>query len=276
LPGNARARWHAAGRRSAIGAGALVVLAGCSETTYVQTAPSQVVVHAVLDKSKRDQLILLERTRAVPPGPQGGTAGQFEPPILGAQITITAPNGLVMVAREDRLTDSLHATRGLYRLSLDEYGATLVQGRQYVLHIRTDLGEEISGSTTIPGGAAATASPPEPFNRSTDTLRLSWQRVSDAQSYEVRIQYDNPASPYFVFADSSISIPGLSRTLNDDVIFFPKSNADVLVSAVDANYYEYYRSVSDPFLGAPPSHLTGAVGVFGSLVPLTVRHLTVQ
>jgi len=31
---------------------------------------------------------------------------------------------------------------------------------------------------------------------------------------------------------------------------------------VDVNYYDYYRSQSDPFAGAAPSHLVGAVGVF--------------
>lgn len=47
------------------------------------------------------------------------------------------------------------------------------------------------------------------------------------------------------------------------------------VAAVDSNYYDY-RVLSDPFVRAPPSRLQGGLGVFGSLVPVTVRTLRVQ
>jgi hypothetical protein len=50
----------------------------------------------------------------------------------------------------------------------------------------------------------------------------------------------------------------------------------VTVSAVDVNYYDYYRAQSDPFAGAPPSHLTGAVGVFGAYVPMLGGQLQVR
>ena len=51
----------------------------------------------------------------------------------------------------------------------------------------------------------------------------------------------------------------------------------VIVSAVDAAYYRYYRSSSDEFTGATvQGNLTGAQGVFGSLVVVTVRALQVE
>jgi hypothetical protein len=42
------------------------------------------------------------------------------------------------------------------------------------------------------------------------------------------------------------------------------------------NYYDYYRAQSDPFAGAAPSHLVGAIGVFGAVVPLLLTELQVQ
>jgi hypothetical protein len=58
---------------------------------------------------------------------------------------------------------------------------------------------------------------------------------------------------------------------------FPRGRpVEVLVSAVDMNYYDYYRAQSDPFAGAAPSHLVGAIGVFGAVVPLLLTELQVQ
>ena len=71
-------------------------------------------------------------------------------------------------------------------------------------------------------------------------------------------------------------IPGTALTLTGDEILPAGASVDVMVSAVDANYYDYYRSQSDPFAGAAPSHLTGATGVFGSLAPILVTELHVR
>ena len=59
-------------------------------------------------------------------------------------------------------------------------------------------------------------------------------------------------------------------------MFEPGSQTTVLVSAVDINYYQYYRVLSDPLSAAAPSHLTGALGVFGSVVPIVARRLDVK
>ena len=49
-----------------------------------------------------------------------------------------------------------------------------------------------------------------------------------------------------------------------------------MVSAVDATFDDCYRVLPDPFTGAAASHLTGAVGVFGSIEPIIVRRLSVH
>jgi hypothetical protein len=50
----------------------------------------------------------------------------------------------------------------------------------------------------------------------------------------------------------------------------------MLVGAVDSNFYDYYRTTNDPFTGAGIiSRITGGLGLFGSLVPLSTGTLTV-
>jgi hypothetical protein len=83
-------------------------------------------------------------------------------------------------------------------------------------------------------------------------------------------------SEYRTFADTSITIPGTQLTVAGDPVFPRGRPVEVLVSAVDMNYYDYYRAQSDPFAGAAPSHLVGAIGVFGAVVPLLLTELQVQ
>jgi hypothetical protein len=271
------------GSRRILALAAAVALSACVVTTDIERPPQSIVVHAVLDLGAQDQLVLLERSRAGVKIPDGSSS--FSPsalPILGASVTITGPNGVAMVAHEDRLTDSTHAVKGVYRLSLAEYGATLEPGGQYVLRVHTDLGDA-SGTTTIPRGSAAASSAPEPFLRLSDTLRLSWPNVDGAKTYEVRLQsiFDNGPSArlgdsYVIFSDTAVQIPGVARDFDDGLLFLPGISTHVAVSAVDVNYYEYFRQTPDIFLGGKPSRLTGALGVFGSMVPLTVRQLMVR
>ena len=52
--------------------------------------------------------------------------------------------------------------------------------------------------------------------------------------------------------------------------------AQVTVAAVDAGYYNYYRTNSDEFTGAAvQGNLTGAQGVFGSIVVVAWQLLRV-
>jgi hypothetical protein len=98
--------------------------------------------------------------------------------------------------------------------------------------------------------------------------------VSGARSYELFIGAHGRIL-YRTFVDTAVVIPGAALTIEGDHVF-PRTELDVLVTAVDVNYYDYYRAQSDPFAGAAPSHLTGAVGVFGSVVPILATQLQVR
>jgi hypothetical protein len=139
--------------------------------------------------------------------------------------------------------------------------------------------QEATGTTTIP--QAELPSSVEEFNefdRSRDTLRLVWPRALGARSYQVAIRSDFTThgktfayDTYTQFADTSVTIAGTARTLDNNPVFYDETTATITVAAVDDNYYEFYHPTVDPFAGAPPSRLTGALGFFGSVAPVLIR-----
>ena len=65
----------------------------------------------------------------------------------------------------------------------------------------------------------------------------------------------------------------ISSRTTSSISSFPGFRQDVLVAAVDSNFYDYYRTNNDPFTGAGIiSRLTGGLGLFGSLVSAHDRH----
>ena len=70
-------------------------------------------------------------------------------------------------------------------------------------------------------------------------------------------------------------LPGTASSLEGADIFRARTLTTVVVLAVDANYYEYYRDLGDPFVGSPPGRLKGGRGVFGSMVPIIMRQFKV-
>jgi hypothetical protein len=262
-----------AGARAALGAFGIFVVA-CIEGEK-PTAPSapQIVVHAVLDMGSRDQLVLVERTRSGIRTSLTNFVGGAEP-VLDAEVTITTPNGEVLTAALEQPADSFAPRRGLYRLALDRYGATLVPGGTYSLLVRVPAAGEITGTTTLPVATSVAPAAAEPFDWERDSLRLTWPHVEGAAGYEVRIAMLD--AHFETFADSSFAIAVHGSTFFDEPLFVPGLTTTVAVTAVDRNYYEYYRALSDPFAGAAPSRLRGGYGVFGSLVPLAIRTLNVR
>lgn len=256
------------------------VLAGCDLSSSLRPAPRQIVVHAVLDLGSQDQLVFVEwahtGSATTGTGSFNATAG-----ISGAQVTITAPDGEVMTA-ENVFDPGSNLTGGRYRLSLVRYAASLVPGGTYSLRVRIPSGEEITGTTTIPSIAAVPPLAPE-FFRVNDTLRITLPSAPGVAAFEVRIQlreserFQGPEEirPYVVFAHSAINLPGTVNDLYGNPVLIPGFVSDLSVSAVDANFYDYYRTLPDPFTPALPSKLHGAIGVFGSVVPVMVRVLNV-
>jgi len=140
--------------------------------------------------------------------------------------------------------------------------------------VLTSQGEEVTGTTTIPLAPAVLVPQAQAFDRTIDTLRLSWPRVPGARSYEVFVR--SRISTYRVYADTSIVMAGTTLTTGGDPVFPAGTRVRVIVSAVDENYYDYYSTQSDPFAGSAPGHLAGAIGVFGSIAPIVSLQLTVR
>ncbi len=80
-----------------------------------------------------------------------------------------------------------------------------------------------------------------------------------------------------MFTDTSVVLPGTVRDQDGNVVFVVGQTHQLAISAVDSNYYDYYRTASDEFTGTGViNRLHGALGVFGSIVPLMSRTIVVQ
>ena len=233
------------------------------------TAPAAnaLIVHAVLDLGSRDQDVMVESTT--------GAIDQ-QRPVTGAVVTITTPDGHGLLAEET--LDSTYYRRAridevplrmttVYRVSLDRYGIDLVPGGTYRLQVTTPDGREVSGTTKIPNAVLDTGSTTQTIDPR-DTIRMSVPRVAGASAYEVYASWRGKAA---FFNDTAVALPAPP---GGGFIVTPQR---VIVSAVDQNYYDYFRRASDPWTGSGLiSHLDGAIGVFGSIVPVLRLHVIVQ
>ena len=253
----------------------LSVLAACEiEQVAIPQTQGRVATHGVLSATATTQVVLLERTRtgavsvSAPPfeledpfGSDEGVAESF------ATVSLTTPDGLTLVAQEDNLGGG--AGRGVYRFNLP--GDALERGETYKLSVLTIKGEILSAETSVPEGVAAAVAEQRAFDRSRDTVVIEWPAAPGARSYFVRIE--TPFGPRSFFTDSTwVRLTGELR--NADVstlphVFFPGFPQAVTVSAVDSNYYDWYRTHNDELSGTGRvNRVRGGLGVFGSLVRL--------
>ena len=263
------------GRYTALG---LALLLGACEIEKVgiPSTQAQVALHAVLSASAPSQVVLLERTRN---GTLTVTAPSFEvpDPILSdegiaessALVTMTTPSGRTLLAREDAAVRSDGKGRGVYRFDLP--GDSLERGGPYVLTVRTTRNELLTATTSVPLGGAVLAAVPATFDRVQDTLLLAWPASPGARSYLVRIE--TPFGPRAFFTDSTrVRLTGELRNTDVDVlprVFIPGFPQAITVSAVDSNYYDWFRTHSNTISGTGLiNRITGGIGVFGSLVRL--------
>ena len=250
------------------------LLSGCGDPVQpIQPAEQRVLIHAVMDLGSNDQVILIERTPTFPPFSR----------VRNALVTVQIGQA-VIPAFEDSAA-SVNSTAQVYRMSGVRSLSGFTGGATLSLRVIIPGGDTITGSTTMPSAFAAGAPTFTPdFDRDTDTLRLSWPRVVGAKGYQVSVYGSFSTDPdrfltsYTVFTDTSVVIPGTARsTESGDHAFPPGRRVTVIVAAVDENYHLYYRLKVDPFAGVPPSKLTGgALGLFGSVVPILVRRYDVQ
>ena len=245
--------------------------------------PEQVVaLHGVLSASAASQVVLLERTRngsvavVAPPfdleDPLGSDSGIAE---LGATVTLTTPSGATLVAREDNL-ELFGTGGGVYRFSLP--GSALERNGAYRLSVLTRAGEQLAAETVVPAGVAVTVAEPRTFDRSGDALVVDWPPSPGARSYFVRVE--TPFGPRAFFTDDTrVRLSGDLRNADLDAlphVFIPGFPQAVTVSAVDSNYYDWFRTHNDALTGTGLiNRVRGGLGVFGSLVRLRMLDLSV-
>jgi hypothetical protein len=277
-----------------IAVAAAIVLAGCQfEAVTIPSGIDRPVVHGVLNPWATDQIVLVERTltgrvtidddgpfnRNDPIVTGGGV------PISGARVVVRNSLGDSVVAVEDVTTRTDGRGAGVYRFNSangappSSTSLDIVPGLDYELRITTPEGDVITGRTSIP---LVQNVPPvtsaRVFNRDSDTLRLFWESVGNSKRYLIRIE--SPWGPMYLFTDDlEARLPGTLRNFfqeNVPSVFLPGFRSTASVAAVDANYFDYFRSANDPFTGTGLiTHLDGAVGVFGALAELYSYRLLV-
>lgn len=261
-----------------------MLLAACElEEVAIPATESRVALHGVLSASAQTQVIVLERTRA-------GLVGIVGPPIdlpdatvndqgiaeSGALVQLTTPSGQTLVAREDSELSGGGRGAGIYRFALA--GSALERGGIYRLGVRTTKGEILTAETSVPEGIPAAAAEARGFDRTSEELLIEWPATTGARSYFVRIE--TPYGPRAFFTDSThIRLTGSLRNIDIDElprVFIPGFSQAVTVSAVDSNYYDWYRTHNDIFSGTGlVNRVTGGIGVFGSVVRLRFQELHV-
>lgn len=274
--------------RRVINAAAVAAIVGATacdlgSVTVPKTSPS-VVVHSVLNASAPNQVVLVERslTGAVTipdttfnPNDPIVSAGGI--PVSGAIVEISDSAGTVFKGVEDKTVFGSGQGAGVYRVPLG--GGLLQRGERYRLHVHTAEGEDLTGFTRVPRPeVSSTGGLSRTFNRDHDTLVVSWNEAADTRAYALRVE--SPFGPFFLFTDSlRFRLTGDIRNLfaNDlQHVFIPGFRQDVLVAAIDSNFFDYYRTNNDPFTGTGIiSRIDGGLGLFGSMVVLSSGTITV-
>lgn len=275
IPYSARPRRVTTNRRIAL-ALAGVVCAACVEQSPVSPNAPTLVVHAVLDGAAAAQFVVVQYTDGLL---------SHQRAVTGAVVTITAPDGHVFTGTETLDTTVVAASKDVpqvgtvYRVALGQEGTTLVPGGTYTLRVATPSGSAaVTGRTTIP---FATSSVPEmpgslAFDRVRDTLALAWSPIPSTAAYEVSVKaFDGDL--YMTFADTALALPGMLLHGTGRAVFKSGLRHQVVVSAVDVNYYDYFRRGSNTLTGLGPiNHLSGGVGVFGSMARVKSMALDVR
>ena len=231
-------------------------------TDPIDQPPRRLVIHAVLDNGTNGQLVKVQYLDS--------QFGHSLRTVDGANVTITTPTGQEFPATR-LLPDGDYAVIGLGLGG----AADLVPGGTYTLRVTTPAGEVATGTTTVPQrNTFSNTIQISNFDRDRDTLRLSWARVPLAARYQATFEstidlgggFGTLIQRHSIFTDTSLTLAGTARTLDNEAVFPRGALTLIVVSAVDDNYFTYYHPTVDPFAGSPPSRLTGALGVFGSLV----------
>ena len=262
----------------------LLLLSACEiEKVAIPRTEARLAIHGVLSATALTQVVLLERTRT------GSVAIRAPPfdladPVVsdegiaesGALVRLTTPDGQTLFAREDNTVRDDRKGAGIYRFALP--GTALTRNGTYRLSVRTTRGEELTAETTVPEGVAAVAAEALTFDRARDTVVIEWPAAPGARSYFVRVE--TPFGPRSFFTDSTrVRLTGELRNVDVETlprVFIPGFPQAVTVSAVDSNYYDWYRTHNERLSGTGLiNRVQGGIGVFGSLVRLRFQDVRV-
>ncbi len=259
---------------------ALSLVGGCLDHTPLGPGANVVVVHAVLNPTTSVQHVSVRHS---------GSELAGGVPVHGATVTLTAPDGTVQAASESATSSAGPNVDARYDVAM----GSLTVGQPYHLRVVTADGMVAEGDAIVPAAPPPRTLAERRFDRTRDTLRLVWPRATGARAYEVRVltQRDStgrgyvdtpngrvylPPGDFVTYVDTSVAINGTVRR-NDVPVFLPGVRYDVIVSAVDDHYYNYFAHDSDPYTPtALPSSLRGGVGVFGAIVPILRQSIVVE
>jgi hypothetical protein len=271
----------------------MAMLGACKrELINIPAPPAELVVHGVLNPADTMQIVLIERTLTgavytplqLPFTTTDPVASDGGVPESDVVTEIVSPDGTVTIGTEvvecymvpPRQCPDPPSGVGVYKYFLR--GSDLVPGGKYTLHAVTTQGEVITAETTIPLTPLVVTATTAMFNRSVDTLAMSWPTSPRAPAYQVRVE--NPNGAWSSFTDSTrVALTGALR--NPDLatlphVFLPGYRQLVTVTALDANTYDYYRTTNNSFVGyGAVSRVNGAFGVFGSAVTVARTNVTV-
>jgi hypothetical protein len=249
------------------------------EKVAIPQTDAHIALHGVLSATAATQVVLLERTRT-------GTVPSFE---LGdpfftaavaesnATVVLITPTGQTLVGLEDNSIPS-NSGRGAGNYRFDLPGNALERGGTYRLSVVTSTGALLSAETSVPDGVVAALAEQRDFDRARDTVVIEWPESPGARSYLVRIE--TPFGPRAFFTDSTrVRLTGELR--NVDVtslprVFIPGFPQAITVSAVDSNYYDWFRTHNNRLSGTGViNRVNGGIGVLGALVRLRFTELRV-
>jgi hypothetical protein len=266
---------------------------GCEFDQHaVGTGRAQPVVHAVLSTAPEleEYVVFVERTLTGRIDTRVAVRDLDDPivsgggdPITGARVELVRLDGAVRtaVAFEDAAVRADRKGAGVYRFLnaactpffCPPNAQAIVRGGRYGLRVTLPGGtDRVEGETTVPLASLHPDTVPESyFDRERDTVRLSWPAAPGAHRYVLQVQ--TPYGPFQIFSDTNaITLTGGLRNFMAPrlpLVFTPGFLHRVQIAAVDASYYDYYRTGNDPFTGSGLlTRLRGGTGLFGSYAPI--------
>lgn len=270
------------GRRLAVLAflaSALVTSCKLTEVTVANGIP-MLVVQGVLSRTQSEQFVVVEwsLTGSAARGPRPEMIPPDSPqlPVSGATVTLTHLTG--PCADSSVVFPEVAKTPGVYG---SDRLCPLEPGDRVGLRVAVDS-DTVSGVTRMPSvkrvivsvgpDSAVVAAQRLDFNRDHDTLHIAARaRAARGLQLEVRQAARPDQVAIALFVDSlGVAVAGnLVNPFEGDsgeTIFRAGRAYLVTVALADTNYYDFLRSRNNPFSGQGfINHLTGGIGVFGSV-----------